>query len=282
MGFKFPALTVILALAVGLSLSLVPGLTGSVAVARDEGGVSVGNPSFVRKMVSAENVEKAGGMEYARLLEGAKQKGVLLRAGDPQVERVRKIAKEILPYSYRFNERAEGWDWEVNVFRSNTINAFCMPGGKIAIYTGILDRLALNDDEVAMIIGHEVAHALREHARERMAKSLLTNFGAVALGWFIGSDIATNVARMGGNLLTLKFSRDDETEADLIGMEMAARAGYDPRAGVTLWQKMSKAAKGQPMEFMSTHPSGETRIAKIEASLPDVMPLYEAARKAAN
>ncbi len=274
MGFKYTALAAVIA--------LVGAVSAAPLLARDEGGVSVGNPSFVRKMVSAENVEKAGGLEYAKLLQGAKQKGVLLRAGDPQVVRVRAIAEDILPYSYRFNERAEGWDWEVNVFKSATINAFCMPGGKIAIYTGILERLALSDDEVAMIIGHEVAHALREHARERMAKSMLTNFGAVALGWFIGSDIATSVARMGGNLLTLKFSRDDETEADLIGMEMAARAGYDPRAGITLWQKMSQAAQKQPMEFMSTHPSGETRIAKIEANLPDVMPLYEAARKSAN
>lgn len=131
-----------------------------------------------------------------------------------------------------------------------------------------------------MIMGHEIAHALREHARERMAKQLATQGGAVIVGILTGSSAASELARGAGSLLGLKFSRDDETEGDLIGMELAARAGYDPRAGVTLWQKMSAASKGAPPQWLSTHPSGPARIETIKMNLKDVMPLYEAARKA--
>ncbi|MEO1544959.1 MAG: M48 family metallopeptidase [Pseudomonadota bacterium] len=250
-----------------------------VGIARDDrAGVDVGDPSMLRKLVSAKEVEKIGAAQYRQVTQSAQSKGQLLPASHPQVKRVIGIAERLLPFTEKFNQRAKDWSWEVNVFDANVINAFCMPGGKIALYTGLLNRLQLTDDEVAMIMGHEVAHALREHARERMAKSMLTNVGAVALGWFTGSDTAGQLARQGGQLLSLKFSRDDESESDLIGMEIAARAGFDPRAGVTLWQKMSRAAKGAPMEFLSTHPSGPTRIQTIRENLPAVMPLYEAAK----
>jgi len=132
-----------------------------------------------------------------------------------------------------------------------------------------------------MVMGHEIAHALREHARERMGKASATN-GVATVGGALASiflgvspQITDMVASQGANLLNLKFSRDDETEADLVGMEIAARAGYDPRAGVTLWQKMSAANKNAPQQWLSTHPSGTTRINEIEANLPKVMPLYQ-------
>jgi predicted Zn-dependent protease len=176
------------------------------------------------------------------------------------------------------NPRAKEWRWEENLIGSKQINAFCMPGGKIVFFTGILDQLKLTDDEVAMIMGHEIAHALWEHARERMAKSFATNIGASLLGELIGGGKYSGLFHMGGDLLTLKFSRSDETEADIVGLELAARAGYDPRAGITLWQKMAAASQGRPLEFLSTHPSGETRIEDIQRQLPKVMPLYEAAR----
>ena len=159
-----------------------------------------------------------------------------------------------------------------------------MPGGKIAFFTGILNQLSLTDDEVAMVMGHEIAHALREHARERMGKSAATQGlsrlgGAVVSGLFgIDPRLTDMVAREGANLLTLKFSREDETEADLVGMELGARAGYDPRAGVTLWQKMSAANKNAPPQWLSTHPSGTTRIQEMEANMPKVLPLYERTR----
>ena len=153
-----------------------------------------------------------------------------------------------------------------------------MPGGKIAFYYGILQRLQLTDDEVATIMGHEVAHALREHARERMGKGAATQIGAGLASALLGlGNTGNQVLGMGAQMLTLKFSRDDESEADIVGMELAARAGFDPRAGISLWQKMLRASEGAPPEFMSTHPSGPTRIKDIEAKLPKVEPLFERA-----
>ncbi len=241
-----------------------------------EAGVKVGNMSFVRRLVSAESVEQMGDQQYNQLLRKANAQGALLLDTSPVVQRVRKIAQDLLPHAKQWNERAAGWRWEVNVFRSPTINAFCMPGGKIAFFTGILDKLRLTDDEVAQIMGHEIAHALREHARERVAKTNIAKYGAVAVSIFFG-EAAGQLASVGGGLYGLKFGRNDETEADLIGMEIAARAGYDPRAGISLWEKMSQVGKGQPPQWMSTHPSHKTRINTIRSNLPKVMPLYERA-----
>jgi predicted Zn-dependent protease len=155
-----------------------------------------------------------------------------------------------------------------------------MPGGKIVFYIGILDQLKLTDDEVAMVMGHEMAHALREHARERMGKTAATRIGASVLSAFLGlGNTGDALLNMGGQLLTLKFSREDESEADIVGMELAARAGFDPAAGVTLWQKMMAAAKGAPPQFLSTHPAGETRIKDIQGKLPRVQPIYSRAAK---
>ena len=249
------------------------------ALARDpEPGVKVGNASFVRKLVPVEQVEQIGTQQYSQLLQKGNQQGALLLENHPQVQRLRKIQQDLLPQSYKWNDRAKTWNWEVNLFRSPTINAFCMPGGKIAFFTGILEKLNLTDDEVAMIMGHEIAHALREHARERMAKTKLTNFGALAIAMLLG-DAAGQIAQAGGGLYSLKFGRNDETEADLIGMEMAARAGYDPRAGISLWEKMSSIGKGQPPQWLSTHPSHATRIDTIRKNLPAVMPFFEQASK---
>lgn len=194
------------------------------------------------------------------------------------MKRLRAIAARIAPEATRFNPRARQWQWEVSLIRSPQINAFCMPGGKIAFFSGILTKLKLSDDEVGVVMGHEAAHALREHARERIAKSQLTQLGASLLGQLIGKGQYAELFHAGGNLLTLKFSREDESEADLVGLELAARAGFDPRAGITLWKKMSAASKGSPPQWLSTHPSGANRIREIERHLPAVLPLYESAR----
>ena len=243
----------------------------------DKQGVKVGSPSFVRKLVPAETLETAALQQYGALKKEATTKGALLPPNHPQNVRLRRIARDLLPHAHKWNPRAKDWKWEVVLINSGNINAFCMPGGKIAFFTGILDKLKLTDDEVAMVMGHEIAHALREHARERMAKQTLTNIGAIAVNVLVGGN-AGELARIGGGLLGLKFSRDDEREADLVGMELAARAGYDPRSGVTLWEKMSAASQGQPLEWFSTHPSGKSRIDTIKANLKDVLPLYEAAK----
>ncbi len=255
------------------------GLSSGFAFARE--GVEVGGNSKFSKLVPAADVEKAAAQEYQKMLQQAASKNALLPVDHPQVLRLRTIAQKMIPYSYEWNPRAKSWQWEVNILNSNQINAFCMPGGKIAFYTGILEQLKLSDDEVAMIMGHEVAHALREHARERMGKNAVTNIGINLGAQLFGlGNAGAQLASMGGQLLSLKFGREDESEADLVGMELAARAGYNPRAGVSLWQKMGAASNGAPPQFLSTHPSGPTRIKDIEANLPKVEPLFERAKMA--
>ena len=247
-------------------------------------GVAVGKNSVFTKLVSAEDIEKQAEQQYLQIQRQAAGKQALLPRDHPEVQRLQAIARKIIPHALAWNPRARDWKWSVILIKSPQINAFCMPGGKIAFFTGILDQLKLSDDEVAMIMGHEIAHALREHARERLAKGIATEGGARVLGavlsaWLgIDPQLTDTAARGGASLARLSFSRSDETEADLVGMELAARAGYDPRAGVTLWQKMSAASKGAPPQWLSTHPAGKTRIAEIEQNLPRVMPLYERAR----
>ena len=260
------------------------GLSATSLLARE--GVEVGKTSGFTKLVPAEQVEGSANQQYAQLLKQAKDKNALAPDDHPEVIRLRAIAQKLIPFSYEWNPRAKDWKWEINLIGSAQINAFCMPGGKIAFFHGILDKLQLTDDEVAMVMGHEIAHALREHARERMGKSEATNVlatigSALASAYFkVDPNLTDAVAKQGANLLTLKFSREDETEADLVGMELAARAAYDPRSGVTLWQKMSAANKNAPPQWLSTHPSGSTRIKEIETNLPKVMPLYEKSAQA--
>ncbi len=242
-------------------------------------GVRIGEPSAMRNLVPAGALEKQAAQQYGDLKRQAASKQALAPDDHPQVRRLRAIAARMIPFASRFNPRAGQWQWEVNLIGSKQINAFCMPGGKIAFYTGILDTLKLTDDELAMVMGHEIAHALREHARERLAKNQMTQLGATLLGELVGGGRYTGAFQLGGNLLSMKFSRDDESEADIAGLDLAARAGFDPRAGVSLWQKMTAANSRAPLEFLSTHPAGENRIREIERQLPAVMPLYEKARK---
>lgn len=241
-------------------------------------GVEVGRNSAFTKLVPADQVERFSAQQYAQMLSQAAAKNALAAPDNAQLRRLRAIAAKIIPFAISWNPRARDWRWEVNLIGSSQINAFCMPGGKIVFYSGILQKLQLTDDEVAMVMGHEVAHALREHARERMGKNAATNIGANVLSQVLGfGQLGQTVTNYGAQLLTLEFSREDESEADLVGMELAARAGYDPRAGVTLWQKMGAASKGAPPQWLSTHPSGSKRIAEIQANLPKVMPLYQKA-----
>jgi predicted Zn-dependent protease len=250
------------------------------AAALEQDGINVGKNSAFTNLVSADSVEQSAKQQYAQMLQQAASKNALAPADNQQLRRLRSIAQRLIPFAIAWNDRAKQWQWEVNLIGSTQINAFCMPGGKIAFYSGILKQLQLTDDEVGMVMGHEIAHALREHARERMGKNAATGIGANLLGQIFGlGAIGQTVTNYGAQLLTLEFSRSDESEADLVGMELAARAGFDPRAGVTLWQKMGAASKGAPPQWLSTHPAGSTRIADIEANLPKVMPLYERSRK---
>jgi len=261
-------------------LALVLVVAAAAPAAAD--GVDVGKPSAIRNLVPAGALERQAAQEYDQLKRQAAARRALAADDHPQLRRLRAIAARLIPHVDRFNPRARQWPWEINLIGSRQINAFCMPGGKIAFFTGILETLKLTDDEVAMVMGHEIAHALREHARERVAKSQMTRLGASLLGELVGGGRYAGAFQLGGNLLSLKFSRDDESEADVVGLDLAARAGFDPRAGVSLWQKMTAANNRAPLEFLSTHPAGNNRIREIEKQLPQVLPLYEQARRSGN
>ncbi|MDR0672649.1 MAG: M48 family metallopeptidase [Zoogloeaceae bacterium] len=248
----------------------------------EDRGVEVGEMSSMRGLVSARALEDQAAANYQALLKKAREKKTLVGNDDPQTRRLNVIAQRIIPFAKRFNPDITEWKWEINLIRSKDINAFCMPGGKIAFYTGLIETLKATDDELAIVMGHEMAHALREHARAQIAKSKVTSLGASLLGTFVSGGKYANAFGFAGNLLTLKFSRSDESEADLVGLDLAARAGYDPRAGVSLWQKMAEASKSSfSLSWMSTHPDNANRIMDIEAQLPKVMPLYEKAQAGA-
>ncbi len=255
--------------------AVATGLASATAQAQ----VDVGEASALRNLVPAEELESAARQQYGEMLEQARAKGALAPDQHPQLQRLRQIARRLIPYTAPWNSRSRGWQWEVNLIGNPQVNAFCMPGGKICFYTGILDKLKLGDDEAAMVMGHEMAHALREHARERLAKTQATSLGLTLGARLLGlGQLGEVAADLGTQLLSLKYSRDDETEADLVGLELGARGAYDPQASVSLWRKMMAAnGRGGP-GFLSTHPSGPNRIQELQDNLPRVMPLYQQAR----
>ena len=253
---------------------------GATAAGSALAQVDVGSSSGLRKLVPAETLETSARQQYTQVLAEARAKGALAPDGHPQLQRLQAIAQKLIPHTAQWNTRSRDWKWQVNLIGSKQINAWCMPGGKIAFYTGILEQLKLSDDEAAMIMGHEMAHALREHARERLAKSQATSIGLSIASQLLGlGSLGDAAASLGTQLLTLKYSRDDETESDLVGLEIAARGGYKPEASVSLWQKMQAASGNGSPSFLSTHPSGANRIQELQANLPKVQHLYEQALK---
>jgi predicted Zn-dependent protease len=229
-----------------------------------------------------ETVNQQSAQQYLALMNQAQQKGALVPESDPQVKRLRAIAQRIIPNTARWNPSAQQWKWQVNLLKSDQVNAFCMPGGRIAFFTGIIDKLKLTDDEIAAVMGHEIAHALREHGRDRQSKAtatgLASQLGGAAISAWLGVDVR-GVTNAAGQLYVLKFSRDEEREADLVGLDIAARSGYDPRAGIALWNKMAALnERGAPIEILSTHPGGENRIEQIQNHMNVLLPLYARAK----
>jgi Zn-dependent protease with chaperone function len=229
-----------------------------------------------------EKVNQQAAQQYVAMMSKAQQKGALVPAGDPQVQRLRAIAQRIIPHTARWNPHAQQWKWQVNLLQSPEVNAFCMPGGRIAFFSGIIDKLKLTDDEIAAVMGHEIAHALREHGRDRQstatATGLASQLGGAAISAWLGVDVR-GAANAVGQLYVLKFSRDEEREADLVGLDIAARAGFDPRAGIALWNKMGALnASGAPIALLSTHPGGKERITQIDNHMNVLLPLYARAR----
>jgi predicted Zn-dependent protease len=271
---------------VGISAAAlsVLGVVGCQSTQTTEGGVvGVERKQQMTSLVSAKEIEQQAAQEYGQLMTQAQKKG-LLNQNAQHVQRVRAAAQRLIPHVRVFRPDAVQWKWEANVLTSKDVNAWCMPGGKMAVYTGLIERLNVTDDELAAVMGHEIAHALREHARERIGRQMATQtgtaIGAIALEILTGVRIDPQLAGTVSNaVFVLPNSREAEQEADRIGVELAARAGYDPRAAITLWQKMGKVGGSAPPEWLSTHPSNETRLRDLEVYAQKVMPLYQAAAR---
>ncbi|KNH43646.1 M48 family metallopeptidase [Pseudomonas lini] len=256
-------------------------LAGCQSVNTTSGGaVGVERKQYMFSMLSTAEVNQMYAQSYQKTVGEASSKGVLDKTSN-DAKRVQAISKRLIAQAPVFRPDSAQWQWEVNLIKSDDLNASCGPGGKIIFYSGLIDTLQLTDDEIAAIIGHEIAHALREHGREAMSKAYGIEMAKQGAGALFGLGegglaLADTVAQYG---MTLPNSRGNENEADLIGLELAARAGYNPNAAITLWNKMSKASNGAPPEFLSTHPASSSRIAALQAAIPKVMPLYEKASK---
>lgn len=263
-----------------LSASML--LAGCQAVNTTNGGeVGVERKQYMFSMLSTDEVNQMYAQSYQQTLGEASTKGQLDKTS-AAAKRVQAIADRLIAQAPQFRPDAAQWKWEVNLIKSDELNANCGPGGKIIFYTGLIDKLKLTDDEIAAVMGHEIAHALREHGREAMSKAYgiqIARQGAGAL-LGLGEDSLALADTVVQYSLTLPNSRSNENEADLIGLELSARAGYNPNAAITLWNKMAQASGGNsPPEFMSTHPASDSRIASLQAAIPKVMPLYEQAKK---
>jgi predicted Zn-dependent protease len=245
----------------------------------ESGVVGVERRQTMSALVSEADINQGAAEAYAQVLAQARAKGVLNRDA-AQTARVRTISQRLIAQTPAFRADAQKWAWEVNVIGVQEINAWCMPGGKIAVYSGMIERLQLTDAELAAVIGHEIAHALREHGRERASRAVTQGLVLGVLGAAAGvGQSGVDLAQLALEVtLNLPNSRGQEVEADRIGVELAARAGYDPRAAVALWQKMDQAAGGGPPAFLSTHPASESRQRDLAVYAEKVMPLYQARR----
>jgi predicted Zn-dependent protease len=249
--------------------------TGGCETVKTTNAGAVGVDRKQQMLVPSATIEQGAAEAYEAELKTARDKGVL-NTDKAQLTRVTTIARRLVGATAAFRPDAAAWNWQFNVQKTKDLNAYCMPGGRIMVYSGLIETLELSDAELATVLAHEVAHALREHTRERVsrayAQQLLLSGAAAVTGV---SEGAANIANMVAEVtFQLPFSRDQESEADQIGLELMARAGYDPRAAVTLWNKMSAAASSGQPKFLSTHPAPKERIKDIEKNLPRVLPLY--------
>lgn len=259
------------------SLTGVLAITGITACSSTTGSGAIGVNRNQLLIVSDQQVQQLSNQSYQQDLQKARAAGAL-DTNAVQLARLKKIANRLIAQVGTYRADAKQWNWEVHTIRSNQLNAFVLPGGKIMFYSGIIDRLNLTDDEIAAIMGHEMSHALREHSRERISRQMATQTGLGIAASVLGlSQGQTQLAGMAGDLgLNLPNSRTQESEADIMGLELMARAGYNPNAAVTLWRKMQAVeGRGEPPQFLSTHPGSASRIASLQGLIPKVMPLYQ-------
>lgn len=255
-----------------ITLALTAALAASL-VACQENPVS-GRNQLV--LVSEEQAQASSSQAYAQTISEAQKKGRI--SNDAALNsRVRRIADRLIAQAKVMYPPSKDWDWSIAVIDEPTINAWAMPGGKMAIYTGIINKLKLSDDEIGQIMGHEISHALLGHGRERMSRAMATQ-GGLQLGSLIAGRDLSILAPVATVALALPNSRSAESEADRYGIELAARAGYNPNAAITLWEKMSAAGGNGTPQFLSTHPTPGNRIQALSALVPQMMPLYERAR----
>jgi Zn-dependent protease with chaperone function len=238
--------------------------------------VRFGDASVYRNLIPSPMLEAQAAAEYAEIVRGAAHSNRLYADTDPRVQRVRLFVDRLAPYAQKWSDRVKNWKWEVAVIRSPDIRMYCLPGGKIVVYSGLLDRVKLNDNEFGMLLGHEIAHAVREHVRERLGQQQAAQIEAGTVPQLFGlADLGVFPLGIGSQLFEMHYGRADETEADVIGSDIASRAGFDPRAALTLWDKLAVATKSDREEgFVYVHPYTSARRADIAKRLPDMLTLY--------
>ena len=260
-----------------VAIALLSGGCASVQTT-GAGAVGVERKQYMSGLVSEQALQQEAAQQYTAMIGQARAQGAL-DSNAAQTQRVRNITQNLIRHVGVFRPDASQWDWQVHVINDNSVNAWCMPGGKMAVYAGLINTLKPSDDELAAVIGHEMAHALREHSREQVSQQMATGIGLSVLSAVTGmpaaGDLGSELTKV---MFTLPNSRTHETEADRIGVELAARAGYDPRAAITLWQKMGALGGSRSPEFLSTHPSPASRMADLKTAADRVMPLYQNAK----
>jgi predicted Zn-dependent protease len=228
-------------------------------------------------LVSEDSAIAASKQAYVEMLKPYAQQGKI--DNDPALkDRVYRITGRLIAQAIKMRPETGDWDWSIKIIDDpETVNAWAMAGGKMALYTGLVKKIKPTDDELAQVLGHEIAHALAKHSAEKMSVAMASSIGVVAVGVVADrKGLALTGAALAAALAVQKpNSRAAESEADLIGIELAAKAGYDPHAAVTLWQKMAKVGGKGPPEFFSTHPAPENREKKLAALAPRMMYYYE-------
>ncbi|RQH03724.1 M48 family peptidase [Paraburkholderia dinghuensis] len=238
--------------------------------------VRFGDATLYRILIPSPMLEAQAAAEYAEIVRGAAHSDRLYPDSDPRAQRVRFLVDRLAPYAQKWGDRIKNWKWEVAVIRSPDIRMYCLPGGKIVVYGGLLDRVKLNDNEFGMLLGHEIAHAVREHVRERLGAQQAAQIEAGTVPQLFGlADLGVFPLGVGSQLFEMRYGRADETEADVIGSDIASRAGFDPRAALTAWDKLALATKSDRGDgFVYVHPYTNARRADLFKRLPDMMPLY--------
>lgn len=229
-------------------------------------------------LVSEDSAIASSAQAYVQEVGKLKQEGKL-SSDTALIRRVNTITERLVAQAIAWRPDSANWQWSVAVIDDpETVNAWCMAGGRMAIYTGLINQIQPSDDEIAQVMGHEIGHALANHTAEKMSVAMASSIGVVAVG--IAADnkgaAVAGAAAAAALAVTLPNSRAAETEADRIGIELAAKAGYDPAAAVTLWRKMNNLPGGNPPQFLSTHPNPENREKKLASLGPKMEPYYRA------